>query len=53
MEKEKKGKPKITKEQLKYKEWEKYNKEYQNSNTNTKDNNLMYHGEVKGKRWGW
>lgn len=47
----KKDKPKITKEQLKYKEWEKYNKEY--DQRGSKDVNPMYDGLVKGKKWGW
>lgn len=52
MEKQTKNKPKISKEQLKYKEWEKYNKEYDNKGSKN-SSNLMYDGEVKGKRWGW
>ncbi len=50
-EKKNNKKQKITKEELKFKEWKNYNKEVQNNNKSNE--NIMYHGEVKGKRWGW
>lgn len=52
MDKKKKT-PKLTKEQFKFKEWEKYNKELDNGHKKRKDCNLMYEGKVKGHRWGW
>ncbi|QNO16031.1 hypothetical protein HYG86_15280 [Alkalicella caledoniensis] len=52
MDKKKDTKKKLTKEDLKHKEWKDFNKGQQEGRYSSNEN-IMYQGDVKGKKWGW